>query len=86
MDKLRQRKREVVRELDEARAARRFEPTPDSVVTESVTADAAGSAGPARPARPAHAPQVTPEQQKEQETYTSRLLKAKKKVWHEKKS
>ncbi len=85
MDKLRQRKREVVRELDEARAARRFESTPDSVVTESVTADAAGSARPARPARPAHAPQVTPEQQKEQDTYTSRLLKAKKKVWNEKK-
>jgi uncharacterized membrane protein len=86
MAKLRTRKAEVSRQLDEARAARRFEPTPDTPASSPfVLDDMAGSESP-RTVRPADRPQVTPQHEKQQETYTSRLLKAKKKVWDEKKT
>jgi len=85
MSKLRSRKAEVSRQLDQARSTRRFEPTPDApaAVGSSVLDEAAGSEAP-RTIKPADRPQVAPLEEKKQETYTSRLLKAKKKVWEEK--
>jgi uncharacterized membrane protein len=91
MSKLRSRKVEVNQQLDAARAARRFEPaTDDAPQTESegpsVFDEPAGpAAGSARP-RLTTQQQVTPEKPQEHETYTSRLLKAKQKVWDEKKN
>jgi hypothetical protein len=87
MSKLRSRKAEVSQQLDAARAARRFEPTPD---TAAVPASAGTSvldepAGPAAPRRQPVQQQVTPDKPQEHETYTSRLLKAKQKVWDEQK-
>jgi uncharacterized membrane protein len=89
MSKLRSRKAEVTSQLDAARAARRFEPTPDEAVPTgdagpSVLDEATGTAGPMRPRMPSQQ-QVTPDKVENQETYTSRLLKAKQKVWDEKK-
>jgi hypothetical protein len=89
MTKLRSRKAEVSQQLDTARATRRFEPTPDEAVSgtagPSVLDEQAGpAAGPSRP-RQVTQMQVTPDKPQEQETYTSRLLKAKQKVWDEKK-
>jgi hypothetical protein len=89
MTKLRSRKAEVSQQLDAARATRRFEPAPDEAVSgtagPSVLDEQAGQAtGPSRP-RQVTQMQVTPDKPQEQETYTSRLLKAKQKVWDEKK-
>jgi uncharacterized membrane protein/Mg-chelatase subunit ChlD len=85
MDKLRNKKAEVAAELDRARASQRFQPTaesaaaPGSPLLEELT-------GPAAPRPTAARPQVAPEApQQPQDSYTSRLLKAKQKVWDEKK-
>jgi uncharacterized membrane protein/Mg-chelatase subunit ChlD len=87
MSKLRSRKAEVNQQLDAARSARRFEPAPDEAAAAAgpsvLDEPSSSAAGPARP-RPAIQPQVTPDKPQEHETYTSRLLKAKQKVWDEK--
>ena len=79
LERLRNRKAAVSTQLDERRAAARFEPVADEAPRDydQVLQDAA--AGPAQPTqRPAEStPAQTP--QSEQETYTERLLAAKKK-------
>jgi hypothetical protein len=83
MDRLRSKKAEVTESLDQRRAAARFEPAPDAPV-ESISAQTAMPTE-APQARPRPTPtQITPGQ-KEEEGYTSRLLKAKQKVWEERK-
>jgi len=88
MTKLRSRKAEVNKQLDQARSTRRFEPMPDAPLGEStgpsILDEPTGTAEAAR-LKPVMRPQVSPDAPKEQETYTSRLLKAKQKVWDEKK-
>jgi uncharacterized membrane protein len=80
--RLRNRKAAISSQIDERRAAARFEPVVDEAVSappdyEQVISDASGGgAGPAAP-RPTSQSQ-TP--QTEQETYTERLLAAKKKA------
>ena len=77
--RLRSRKAEVGQQMDERRAAARFEP--DMAQQADSDLDAAMGRAPDAPPtpRPTAQPSVTPEQ--EQEGYTSRLLKAKKKAW-----
>ena len=84
MDRLRSKKAEVTESLDQRRAAARFEPVPDAPAAESIAQQTAmpTTAPPPKP-KPA-AGQVTPDQ-KEEDSYTSRLLKAKQKVWEERK-
>ena len=84
LERLRNRKAAVTSQIDERRAAARFEPTPDAEGFteprdyEDVLADASAGADRAPP-RPQSQPQSqTP--QAEQDTYTERLLAAKKKA------
>lgn len=82
--RLRNRKAAISSQIDERRAAARFEPVADDIATaprdvEQVLSDASGGgAGPDVP-RPA-APSQSSGPQTEQDTYTERLLAAKKKA------
>jgi hypothetical protein len=83
LERLRNRKAAVSNQLDERRAAARFEPgAPDGFAPprdyEDVMADAAAGAAPDQP-RP-QAPSQSSGPQSEQDTYTERLLAAKKKA------
>jgi uncharacterized membrane protein/Mg-chelatase subunit ChlD len=80
MSRLRSRKAEVDRSLENRRAAARFEPDADFTVDPNIL-----SAAEARPTAPGAAPKAPPKPVAEPEAddYTSRLLKAKKKVWGE---
>ena len=88
LDRLRTRKAAIPGEIDERRAATRFEPTmPEqggsTVTLDQVLQDVAGGAAPTeRPKQPTS--QLSPENA-EQESYTSRLLKAKQQAWKENK-
>jgi uncharacterized membrane protein/Mg-chelatase subunit ChlD len=87
LDRLRTRKEAVADQIDERRAATRFEPTMpeegNAPALDQVLEDAGGGA--AQTERPKRsATQLTPEET-EEESYTSRLLKAKKKVWKDQK-
>jgi uncharacterized membrane protein len=83
LERLRNRKAAVSGQIDERRAAARFEPVPEGFSEprdyEEVLSDASGgSASPDAPRTTAPSPSQTP--QTEQDTYTERLLAAKKKA------
>jgi uncharacterized membrane protein/Mg-chelatase subunit ChlD len=84
LERLRNRKAAISNQIDERRAAARFEPTPEGFseprdITEAISEASAGAGGEAERARPQSQPQTaTP--QTEQDTYTERLLAAKKKA------
>jgi len=80
--RLRSRKAEVAGQIDERRAAARFEPQPDADVSTDVLTDDAAAKRPTT--KKTAQPQVAPETEQEEESYTERLLKAKKKVWKDK--
>ena len=80
MSRLRSRKAEVDRSLESRRAATRFEPDANVAVDPSVVA--AAEARSTEPGAPPKAP-PKPVAEPEADDYTSRLLKAKKKVWEE---
>jgi hypothetical protein len=88
MEKLRSRKAEVGEQLDRSRAATRFEPAPSSppaspdepLLTGSSPEEASREAKKTKPTGPNLAPD---EKAPEPESYTNRLLQAKKKVWEE---
>ena len=80
MQRLQSRKAEVSDHIDQLRAATRFEPSPERPVDAEVLEDAAKPSGEceeSKPRRPVAGRQPKPEA----ESYTERLLKAKKKVW-----
>jgi hypothetical protein len=83
--RLRSRKEEVTDEIEARRAAARFEPQPDVPVTDDDIVEtmagppAPGTAPPVRKTGQSMAPQ------EEEESYTDRLLKAKKKALEERK-
>jgi uncharacterized membrane protein len=85
MERLRSRKAEVSGQIEQMREGTRFEAPSTAPVDAQVLDEAAGGHAPARPGPAAAAPPMTPEQKAEEETYTSRLLKAKKRVWEERK-
>ena len=81
IERLKSRKAEVAGRLDQLRAATRFElPTQTPVDVKPLEE----LAPPAPAGLPASGPGLAPEK-KEEETYTERLLKAKKKAWEERK-
>ncbi len=82
MDRLRTRKAEVGDQLEQRRAATRFEPTPDAPAAAPSIEEQLQTPKPSEP-KPQPKADLGPE--KEAESYTSRLLKAKKKVWDERK-
>ncbi len=79
MQRLQSRKAEVSDHFDQLRAATRFEPSPERPVDAEVLEDAAKPSGEAKMDKPA-APSLG-QAKAEEESYTERLLKAKKKVW-----
>lgn len=80
MSRLRSRKAEVDRSLESRRAATRFEP--DATLTVDPNSISASESRPNEPGpSPASVPKVVAEP--EPDDYTSRLLKAKKKLWSE---
>jgi hypothetical protein len=83
MDRLRSRKAEVAESLDQRRAAARFEPAPDAPPPETLGEQAGLPTAPPAPPKPKPATGPMAPDQKEEESYTNRLLKAKKKVWEE---
>ncbi|MCA9121045.1 MAG: VWA domain-containing protein [Planctomycetaceae bacterium] len=88
LDRLRSRKAAIAGEIDERRAATRFEPSMPEDGTPTVTLDevmqdvGGGMTTGQPPQRPAT--QLSPESI-EEESYTSRLLKAKQKAWKDNK-
>jgi hypothetical protein len=81
MDRLRSRKAEVTGQFDQLRAAARFEAPPER----AAGPDALDESAAAPPAARARSESPLAEQKPEEESYTERLLRAKKKVWKEKK-
>ncbi len=75
IERLQSRKAEVTDQLDQLRAGARFE-TPSETTT-----DVEIPTG-----RPAAKPAITPEEKPEEDSYTERLLRAKKQVWKNRKS
>src|SRR5262249_20400429 len=87
MEKLRSRKAEVEEQLDRSRAATRFEPpplpTPSAPLNEPLLEGGESPAGRRAAPKPAAQPGLAPAPQSEPESYTSRLMRAKQKVWEE---
>ena len=82
IDRLRSRKAQVTGQLEQLKASTRFEPSQAPADTEAL-GETAATPPAARPKQ--DAPSMTPEEKTEEESYTSRLLRAKKKVWEERK-
>ncbi len=80
MERLRSRKAEVSGQFDQLRAAARFEAPPERTVGLDALEESAAPPSAAAPSQPPPAAQKP-----EEESYTERLLRAKKKVWKEKK-
>ncbi len=79
--RLQSRKAEMAGQLQQRRAATRFQPTGKADAPPSPAGPRPAAGGP--PPQPGPAPPPA-EQAAEEETYTSRLLKAKRKVWEDK--
>jgi hypothetical protein len=83
IQRLQSRKAEVAGQIEQRRAATRFEPPPETARQTTTPAELATTdAGGPKSAAPA-APSLGPEQPAEAESYTERLLRAKKKVWEQ---
>jgi len=86
LERLRSRKAEVAEEIDERRAAARFEPILDETSgdkardLEDVIQDTAAGAMASAGRTPGPTTQITPDSP-EEESYTARLLKAKQQAW-----
>ena len=80
MSRLRARKAEISGHIEQRRAAARFEPTADAPTNDKPLGDDSPSDALDRPT--ATEP-LTPDTESEDDTYTSRLLRAKKKVWED---
>jgi len=81
IERLKSRKAEVAGRLEQLRAATRFE-LPTQVPLDVKPLDELAPPAPAEPRAAGPSPAA---EQKEEETYTERLLKAKKKAWEERK-
>jgi hypothetical protein len=82
IQRLQSRKAEVAGQIEQRRAATRFQPPeggPATTILEDLTKPPTGGAKPASP----EAPSLGPEHQGAPQSYTERLLRAKKKVWEE---
>ncbi len=81
MARLRSRKAEVTQSLEQRRAAARFEPAPDAPTTEPKLIAEAIDEPLDKPKADKPTAPIAPDAASEEDSYTSRLLKAKKKVW-----
>jgi hypothetical protein len=88
MARLKSLKAEVSETIERRRSAARFEATPETAAADEATAEAmlADQEVHVEKAKPEEtAKTLTPQAEPEDNSYTSRLLKAKKKVWEERK-
>jgi len=83
MSRLKSRKAEIGMSLDAQREQARFEPPSEPGVAASPLDDAAA---PATKQQPAARPKIAADASADEDSYTSRLLKAKKKVWEDRQS
>lgn len=86
MERLKSSKASVDERIASTRASARYEPTADPAAYEKAVEEASAPTGPSEvkpPPRPASGG-LSPIADKEPESYTERLLKAKRKVWEEK--
>ncbi len=81
LERLRSRKAAISEEIDERRAAARFEPQPDEDTGRQELDDVLREAGGSAPQAPPRPKAESPAPAAEAESYTSRLLEAKKKAW-----
>ncbi len=81
--RLRSRKAEVSEQIEQKKAATRFEPQPDATAGTNTLDEELKGTGPVGDKPRGAAPSSTMQPQKEEESYTDRLLKAKKKVWED---
>jgi uncharacterized membrane protein/Mg-chelatase subunit ChlD len=81
MERLRSRKAEITEHFEQKRAAARFEPAPDATASTSALDEELAGTSPSPDKPAASKPTAGLKPQQEEETYTDRLLKAKKKVW-----
>jgi uncharacterized membrane protein len=84
IERLRSRKNEVAESLAAKRAEARFEPPPLATPGSSLSELVDSAPGPATP-QPPPAATLSPNAPSEDDAYTSRLLKAKRKVWEQRK-
>jgi uncharacterized membrane protein len=84
MDRLKSRKEQVSENLEQLRAARRFEGTEGSTSAPNVIEAGTATAEPTSRPQPKPKP-IAPSEGEQPADYASRLLKAKKKVWEERK-
>ena len=88
LERLRSRKAAISSQIDTRRAATRFEPQADPEVESQRelddVLDAVSSAGPPRSAPALPTTSIQPGAAEDDDTYTSRLLKAKQKAWKDK--
>ncbi len=82
MDRLRSRKAEIDEHIERRRSAARFEPEDETPAGADALEEATAGKPPPKRSEP-NLESLTPEQ--EEESYTARLLKAKKKVWEDRK-
>ena len=85
IERLRARKTEVSKQIETRRAATRYEPIEPVVDTSAILDAEVSDATAEKTKRPAAGDSLAPQQPTEDddESYTSRLLKAKKKVWED---
>ncbi len=83
MDRLRSSKEQVSERIEKQRASARFEPSGEPLATSEVFEDLPEGLPAKQPVRPSAGGIEEPKA--EEESYTSRLLKAKKKVWEDRK-
>jgi hypothetical protein len=81
--RLRSRKAEVTEQIEQQKAATRFEPQRDAPSGTGALDEELRGAGPVAEKPRGTMPSSSLQPQKEEESYTDRLLKAKKKVWED---
>jgi uncharacterized membrane protein/Mg-chelatase subunit ChlD len=82
LERLSTRKAEIAEQLESRRAAARFEPEASDLAAGGVAQELGEEAIPTQRAAPA-AQSLAPGQEAEEESYTARLLRAKRRVWDE---
>ena len=80
IERLRSRKAEVTGRIEQLRTDARFEPTSERAVDAELIEEVGPLAGEAKPSKPA-APSLSGDEKSEEDSYTERLLRAKKKAW-----
>jgi uncharacterized membrane protein len=85
IDRLQTRKAQVGQELDQLRAARRFEPGERTAEASSGAQEMTAAQAGTPATRPKPQPRIAPESQQEATDYASRLMKAKQRVWQDRK-